>query len=57
MGNGDHDGAIAWYSTALELNSESPEHIFMKRGEVYAAIGSWENALMDVIEVHSNRPP
>ena len=57
MGNGDHDDAIAWYSAALKLNSASPEHIFMKRGEVYAAMGSWENALMDVIEVHSNGPP
>jgi len=53
MRNGDHDNAIAWYSAAFNLNPASPEHIFMKRSEAYAAGGSWENALMDAHEVYS----
>jgi len=51
--NGKHDDAIAWYSTAFDLNLASLEHIFMKRSEAYAARGSWENALMDADEVCS----
>jgi len=50
---GDHDNAIAWYSAAFDLNPASPEHIFMKRSEAYAAGGSWENALVDAKEVYS----
>lgn len=52
MRNDNHDDAVVWYSAALDLNLETPEHLFMKRSEAYAARGTWESALKDADEVY-----
>ena len=46
-----HDEAITQYSTALSLNPDIPQDVFMKRSMVYLAKGSWEDAIDDANQV------
>lgn len=43
--------AIQHYSSALSLNSTDFIDILLKRGEMRAVMGSWEEALIDVDKV------
>ena len=47
-----YDEAISLYMAALSLNPRSPQGILVKRSEMYVTVGSWEQALNDVNQVH-----
>ena len=47
-----YDEAISHYSTALSLNSPSPQGILIKRSKARVATGSWKQALDDANQVH-----
>ena len=47
-----YDEAISIYTTASSLRPRSPPGILMKRSEMYMTVGSWEQALDDVNQVH-----
>ena len=53
LNSGEHDNAIAYYTSALSLDFSNPEDILVKRSKAQASKGSWEDALMDANEVRA----
>ena len=49
--SGDHDNAIARYTSALSLNPSNPIDILVKRSEARASKGLWVDALTDANRV------
>ena len=47
-----YDEAISLYTSALSLKPRCPQSILVKRSKIYMAVGSWEQALDDVNQVH-----
>ena len=47
-----YDEAISYYSTALSLNSLSPQGILIKRSKARLATGPWKQALDEANQVH-----
>ena len=47
-----YDEAISHYSTALSLDSHSPQGILIKRSKARVATGSWKQALDDANQVY-----
>ncbi|KAF8547907.1 TPR-like protein, partial [Imleria badia] len=54
--SGEHDNAIARYTSALSLDPSNPIDIFLKRSKARASKGLWEDALMDANEVIQRDP-
>ncbi|KAG6377836.1 WD40-repeat-containing domain protein [Boletus reticuloceps] len=46
-----HDEAISHYTTALSLDTPSPQSILVKRSKAFLETGSWKQALDDADEV------
>ena len=51
-----YDEAISHYSTALLLNSPSPQGILVKRSKARLATGPWKHALDEANQVHHFYP-
>ena len=51
MGSENYDEAIQRYSDALTLEPTNQSDILLKRSKVRAAMGSWEEALIDADKV------
>ncbi|KAI9569843.1 hypothetical protein HD554DRAFT_2327802 [Boletus coccyginus] len=52
----DHKRAIIQYSTALSLNPSNPVGLLVKRSNVRAMLGMWEDALKDADEAIKTDP-
>ncbi|KAF8547519.1 TPR-like protein [Imleria badia] len=51
VSSGEHENAIARYTSALSFDPSNPINIFLKRSEARASKGLWEDALKDANEV------
>ena len=51
LSSGQHDEAIAWYTSALPLSPSNPICILVKRSGARTSKGFWEDALTDANEV------
>ena len=49
--SGEHDSAIARYTSALSLEPSNPINILVKRSKERASKGLWQDALTDANEV------
>ena len=51
LSSGEHDHAIARYTSALSLDPSNPTEILLKRSKARALKGSWQDALTDANKV------
>ncbi|KAF8552779.1 hypothetical protein OG21DRAFT_1511030 [Imleria badia] len=56
VSSGEHDNAIARYTSALSLDPSDPVDLLVKRSEARASKGSWVDALMDANEAIGRDP-
>ena len=54
LDSGEHDNAIAQYTSALSLDLADPTEILVKRSKARAAKGLWADALVDANEVRTS---
>ena len=54
LDSGEHDGAIAQYTSALSLDPAEPMEIFFKRSKARAEKGLWGDALVDANEARAS---
>ena len=51
LDSGNHDDAIARYTSALSLDPSNPINILVKRSKALASKEMWQDALMDANQV------
>ena len=51
LDSGEHDNAIARYTSALSLDPSNPMNILLKRSKALASKKKWQDALMDANRV------
>ncbi|KAF8547590.1 TPR-like protein, partial [Imleria badia] len=56
LSSGEHDNAIARYTSALSLDPSNPVDILMKRSKARASKGLWQDSLADANEVIKQDP-
>ena len=51
LSSGEHDNAIARYTSALSLDPSNPINILVKRSKALASKEKWQDALTDANQV------